>query len=143
LKIPEPFADSELTTILVVDDLERSTGFYVNMLGAYLFREYGGDSVVLDFLGNWLLLVKPGGPTEDKPDIYFETNADKDHVSQAFTIRVKNCRQSYEILKRRGWSLLPHHMIVVRKQGVSFGIPMATSLKLANIEMNNSEYYDI
>lgn len=102
MKIPEPFADSELTTILVVDDLERSTGFYVNMLGAYLFREYGGDSVVLDFLGNWLLLVQPGGPTEDKPDIYFETSADRDHVSQAFTIRVKNCRQSYEILKRRG-----------------------------------------
>ena len=97
-----PFEDSALTTILVVSDMSRSKTFYVDILGAKVFREYGGDSMVLEFLGNWILLVTPGGPTEDKPDTHFVPPADKDSVSHAYTIRVKDCKKSYEILKQRG-----------------------------------------
>lgn len=97
-----PFIDSALTTILVVSDMAKSKAFYVDVLGAKIFREYGGDSLVLEFLGNWLLLVTPGGPTEDKPDTHFLIPQDKNSVSHAYTIRVKDCHQSYEILKERG-----------------------------------------
>ena len=97
-----PFVDSALTTILVVSDMSKSKGFYVDILGASIFREYGGDSSVLEFLGNWLLLVTAGGPTEDKPNTDFLPPQNKDLVSHAFTIRVKDCRKSYEILKGRG-----------------------------------------
>ena len=62
-----PFEASALTTILVVSDMAKSKLFYVDVLGAKIFREYGGDSLVLEFLGNWILLVTPGGPTTDKP----------------------------------------------------------------------------
>ena len=105
-----PFTDSALTTILVVSDMEQSKAFYTEVLGAKIFREYGGDSLVLEFLGNWLLLVTPGGPTEDKPDTHFVVPADKDQVSHAFTIRVKDCQQSYDTLKGRGADFLtpPH-----------------------------------
>jgi catechol 2,3-dioxygenase-like lactoylglutathione lyase family enzyme len=82
--------------------MARSKSFYVDVLGARLFREYGGDSVVLEFLGNWLLLVTPGAPTDDKPETHFLPPADKKYVSHAYTIRVKNCKRSYEILKQRG-----------------------------------------
>lgn len=61
----------ELTHILVASDVERARAFYVDVLGAELYREYGGSSVVLRFLGNWLLLVTGGGPTEDKPTVTF------------------------------------------------------------------------
>ena len=74
----------------------------MDVLGGKLFRSYGGDSLVLEFLGHWILLVTPGGPTEDKPDTQFLVPIDKDQVSHAFTIRVKNCKQSYETLKNRG-----------------------------------------
>lgn len=97
-----PFVDSELTTILVVSDLSKSKRFYVDVLGAAIFREYGGDSLVLEFLGNWILLVTPGEPTEDKPNTHFLPPIDKDLVSHAYTIRVKDCRKSYEILKKKG-----------------------------------------
>ncbi len=97
-----PFEGSELTTILVVTDIAQSKIFYVDVLGAKIFREYGGDSLVLEFLGNWLLLVTPGGPTEDKPDIHFEVPAVKNKVSHSYTIRVKDCHKSYQILKERG-----------------------------------------
>ncbi|MCI5057970.1 MAG: VOC family protein [Flavobacteriales bacterium] len=97
-----PFQDSALTTILVVSDMGKSKAFYIDALGAKLFREYGGDSMVLEFLGNWILLVTAGGPTEDKPDTHFVPPANVDEVSHAYTIRVKDCIRSYEILKGRG-----------------------------------------
>jgi catechol 2,3-dioxygenase-like lactoylglutathione lyase family enzyme len=97
-----PFENSALTTILVVSDMAKSKTFYVDVLGATIFREYGGDSLVLEFLGNWLLLVTPGGPTEDKPDTHFVVPEVKTKVSHAFTIRVNDCTKSYEILKEKG-----------------------------------------
>jgi len=97
-----PFENSELTTILVVSDMAKSKAFYVDVLGADIFREYGGDSLVLKFLGDWLLLVTPGGPTADKPKTHFVSPTDKDSVSHSFTIRVQDCKKSYEILKGKG-----------------------------------------
>lgn len=97
-----PFEDSALTTILVVSDMSKSKSFYVDVLGAKVFREYGGDSLVLEFLKNWILLVTSGGPTVDKPDTHFEPPSNKNSVSHSYTIRVKDCRKSYEILKGRG-----------------------------------------
>ncbi len=101
-----PFVDSALTTILVVSDMEKSKAFYVDTLGAKVFREYGGDSLVLEFLGNWILLVTPGGPTEDKPSTHFVSPIDKDSVSHSFTIRVKDCKKSYELLSGKGASFI-------------------------------------
>ena len=97
-----PFAESELTTILVVSDMPKSKAFYVDSLGAELNREYGGTSMVIKFLGSWILLVTAGGPTEDKPDVYYEPPVNKKMVSHSFTIRVQNCHKTYEILKERG-----------------------------------------
>jgi len=97
-----PFEDSALTTILVVSDMARSKTFYVDVLGAKVFREYGGDSLVLELLDNWILLVTPGGPTEDKPETHYKIPGDKNLVSHSFTIRVEDCNLSYQILRKRG-----------------------------------------
>lgn len=101
-----PFEDSALTTILVVSDMQLARHFYVDVLGAELFRAYGGDSVVLKFLGNWILLVTAGDPTNDKLSTYFNPPVNPDDVSHSFTIRVKNCVASYELLKERGAQFL-------------------------------------
>jgi len=101
-----PTADVELTQILVVGDVERSRDWYVNVLGAELYREYGGTSVVLRFQGAWLLLVTGGGPTEDKPDITFAAPIDPSTVSHAITMRVPDCRAAYEVLRGRGAEFL-------------------------------------
>lgn len=37
----------EITHILVVSDVERSSRFWVDVLGAAPYREYGGTSAVL------------------------------------------------------------------------------------------------
>jgi catechol 2,3-dioxygenase-like lactoylglutathione lyase family enzyme len=105
---PEP--NAPLTTILVVRDIEASKRFYSGVLGASLYREYGGTSAVYDFLGSWLLLVTPGGPTPDKPSVSMSPPAVPDDVSHAFTIRVNDCQAAYETLTARGAEFLtpPH-----------------------------------
>lgn len=101
-KTDNPFEGSELTTILVINDLELSKKFYIDVLGATVYREYGGNSIVLEFLNNWILLVTPGGSTKDKPETVFVPPKNKNSVSHSFTIRVKDCNKSYKILKERG-----------------------------------------
>ncbi len=103
-------ADVAVTHILVVADPARSRDFWVDVLGAEPYREYGGTSVVLRFAGSWLLLVSGGGPTADKPTVTFLPPADPDRVSHAMTLRVADCRATYQALLARGASFLtpPH-----------------------------------
>lgn len=105
-----PTDEMELTHILVVGDMSASKDFYRDVLGATVYREYGGTSCVLRFLGGWLLLVTGGGPTEDKPGVTFAPPADVSRVSHSITIRVPDCEEAYETLRSRGATFLtrPH-----------------------------------
>lgn len=94
--------EAACTSILVVKDLDQSIPFYRDVLGASLYREYGGTSAVFNFLNHWLLLVTEGGPTPDKPETHFRSIEDPDTVSHAFTIRVQNCEEVYKVLKSAG-----------------------------------------
>jgi catechol 2,3-dioxygenase-like lactoylglutathione lyase family enzyme len=98
--------DAVVTHILVVADPAASRDFWINVLGAELYREYGGTSVVLRFCGTWLLLVSPGGPTADKPAVTFAPPADTGQVSHAMTVRVADCQATYEELLARGAAFL-------------------------------------
>lgn len=97
-----PAPGMELTHLLVVDDLDRSRTFYRDVLGATVYREYGGTSCVLRFLDSWLLLVTGGGPTPDKPTVVFAPPADPDRVGHEMTIRVPDCRAAHATLSARG-----------------------------------------
>ena len=96
----------EVTHLMVVGDLAVSVPFYRDVLGAELYREYGGTSAVFRLLGNWLLLVTGGGPTEDKPTVTFAPPGDPDTVSTEMIFRVPDCRGAYELLKTRGAEFL-------------------------------------
>jgi catechol 2,3-dioxygenase-like lactoylglutathione lyase family enzyme len=96
----------ELTQLLVVSDINKSKWFYRDVLGAEVYREYGGTSCVLNFQGDWLLLVTGGGPTKDKPEVTFAPPTDPNTVSHQLTIRVPDCQAAYEILKSRGAEFL-------------------------------------
>lgn len=100
-----PAADTELTHILVVSDPARSKRWYLDVLGASLYREYG-RSVVLSFAGAWLLLVEGGGPTDDKPGVVLGPPPDPTRRDNLFTIRVDDCRATYELLRSRGGAFL-------------------------------------
>jgi catechol 2,3-dioxygenase-like lactoylglutathione lyase family enzyme len=101
-----PTDNVEVTLLLVVDEVERSTTFYKDVLGATLYREYGGTSAVLRFQGTWLLLVTGGGPTKDKPDVTFAPPMDRNTATHELTMRVPDCQAAYEVLRARGAEFL-------------------------------------
>lgn len=97
-----PIEGMALTHILVVSNIEKSKSFYTDILGAKIYREYGGNSCVFNFQGSWLLIVTGGEPTKDKPDTSFSVPKDSNSVSHSMTIRVPDCQKAYETLKSRG-----------------------------------------
>ena len=101
-----PTPDMALTHLLVVSDLEASVAWYGDVLGASLYRRYGGTSAVFDFNGTWLLVVTGGEPTADKPGMTFAVGSDPGRVDHSFTIRVPDCRAAYEVLRERGAEFL-------------------------------------
>ena len=101
-----PPADLAVTSILVVSDLARSKRWYLDVLGASLYGEYGGTSVVLSLGNAWILIVTGGGPTDDKPTVSLEPPADPDLRDNLFTMRVADCQAAYEELRARGAEFL-------------------------------------
>lgn len=95
-----------MTHMLVVEDATASRDWYVKVLGASVYGEYGGTSVVLDLLGNWLLLVTGGGPSPEKPTVTLSAPGDADHVSSQLIFRVDDCQGTYDLLSARGAQFL-------------------------------------
>jgi catechol 2,3-dioxygenase-like lactoylglutathione lyase family enzyme len=95
-----------LTHLYIVSDLDRSRHFYRDVLGASVYREYGGTSCVLSFQECWLLLVTEGGPTKDKRTVTFAPPKDLNTVSHELTLCVPDCQSAYDILKARGADFL-------------------------------------
>jgi len=97
-----PTLDVELTTILVVRDVDAARDFWRDVVGAEVYREYGGTSCVLRLAGAWILLVTGGPPTADKPDVTFAAPDTATRVDHAFTMRVADCRAVHAELVARG-----------------------------------------
>ncbi|QOD94244.1 VOC family protein [Chryseoglobus sp. 28M-23] len=102
----EQFEARVMTNMLVVEDATASRDWYVKVLGASVYGEYGGTSVVLDLLGNWLLLVTGGGPSPEKPTVTLAAPGDADHVSSQLIFRVDDCQGTYDMLSARGAQFL-------------------------------------
>ena len=100
------FEPKALTHMLVVADAEVSRDWYVDVLDASVYGEYGGTSVVLDLMGNWLLLVTGGEPSPDKPTVTLAVPNDRDRVSGQIIFRVDDCQRTFELLSSRGAQFL-------------------------------------
>jgi len=99
------FRPSALTHLLVVADTRVSRDWYVDVLEAAVYGQYG-DSVVLDLFGNWILLVTGSGPTADKPSVTMAPPDDPDRVSAELIFRVDDCRGLHRLLSERGAEFL-------------------------------------
>ena len=100
------FAATALTHLLVVSDAQASRDWYVGVLDASVYGEYGGTSVVLELFGGWLLLVTGGEPTADKPTVTFGPPLDPDFTSTEIIFRVADCHATYRLLQSRGAQFL-------------------------------------
>jgi catechol 2,3-dioxygenase-like lactoylglutathione lyase family enzyme len=64
----DPWQPIQVATMLVVADIDRSAGFYRDLLGFDL-REHQSGLILLGLGPTLLYLVSPGGPTPDRPGI--------------------------------------------------------------------------
>lgn len=100
------FEAEAMTHMLVVSDVNRSRDWYVEVLEASVHGEYGGTSVVLELMGNWILLVTGGEPSVEKPTVTLTAPPDPDRVSAQLIFRVDDCLGTHELLRSRGADFL-------------------------------------
>lgn len=71
---------------LTVQDQERSTRFYVDILGGKVVRS--PDPTYIKLSNSWMILNSAGGPTPDKPQVILKTPQDLNTVSSFLNLRV-------------------------------------------------------
>lgn len=103
---PHRFEASAVTHMLVVADADVSREWYARVLDAEVVDEYGGTSVVLSLLGQWLLLVTGGGPDAGKPTVSLTPPEARDTVSAQMIFRVDDCIGLHRLLSDRGAEFL-------------------------------------
>jgi catechol 2,3-dioxygenase-like lactoylglutathione lyase family enzyme len=89
-----------MTQMLIVGDVERSVGFYRDVLGATVVREQA--PAMLRFYNGWLVLNTGGGPTPDKPQVTVAPPDDPTRVSAFLNIRVADLDAVYRDWAYRG-----------------------------------------
>ena len=104
LDFPAPTSGFVITHFLVVSDQHRSREFYVSLFGGSVVLER--DPVIIHAANTWLILNEGGGPTDDKPQVTLAPPADPNLRDNLFTIRVDDCRATYELLRARGGTFL-------------------------------------
>ena len=93
-----------VTQMLIVDVIERSIGFYRDVLGASVERDHA--PAMLRLHNAWLVLNVGGGPTSDKSDVTLAPPQDPNTVSGFLNIRVSDVRAVHALWVERGAKFL-------------------------------------
>jgi lactoylglutathione lyase len=89
-----------VTNTLIVRDIQRSVGFYRDVLGATVLRE--GEPTFLRLGNVWLTINGGGGPTDDKPEVVAAPPRDPNVLSIFLNVRVADIRRCYDVWSSRG-----------------------------------------
>lgn len=89
-----------VTNTLIVGDIQRSVGFYRDILGATVLRE--GEPTFLRLGNIWLIINRGGGPTDDKPEVIASPPRDPNVLSIFMNLRVSDIRRYYDLWSSRG-----------------------------------------
>jgi lactoylglutathione lyase len=103
--VPTPVDESAarmfvVTNTLIVSDIQRSVGFYRDVLGAAVLRE--GEPTFLRLGNIWLTINGGGGPTDDKPEVVASPLRDPNVLSIFLNLRVTDIKSCFELWSSRG-----------------------------------------
>jgi catechol 2,3-dioxygenase-like lactoylglutathione lyase family enzyme/alkylhydroperoxidase family enzyme len=93
-------ADIRLTHLLIVEDQDRTRGFYEQVLGATVIR--ARDPVILQFHNSWIVANVGGPPTDDKPAVTLVPPLQVELASYALNVRAADIQSVYELWRSRG-----------------------------------------
>jgi catechol 2,3-dioxygenase-like lactoylglutathione lyase family enzyme len=101
--LPRPTPDELVVTHLVVcDNVEASTRFYSDVLGATVVRSGAPGPTIVKLANAWITLAEGGGPTPDKPTVTLAPPAEPDVVDSFLNLRVANIDAVYREWTARG-----------------------------------------
>jgi catechol 2,3-dioxygenase-like lactoylglutathione lyase family enzyme len=103
-EFPAPKEGIALTHFIVSNDVERSRGFYTDVLGGELVLE--GEPSIVALANGWVIINVGGGPTDDKPTVTLEAPSDPDLVTSFLNIRVADIEAIYADWSARGAEFL-------------------------------------
>jgi lactoylglutathione lyase len=95
---------TRVTSLLIVEDQDRTRAFYEQVLGAKVVR--ARDPVILQFHNSWIIANVVGGPTDDKPEVTMTPPLDPNLASYALNVRVADAHATYEEWRSRGGHFL-------------------------------------
>ena len=93
-----------LTHFIVSADVERSLGFYRDVLGGEVVWE--GEPSIVALASGWIIINAGGGPTEDKPEVTLGPPRDPRFTSGFLNIRVADIEKVYSDWSARGAQFL-------------------------------------
>src|SRR5439155_6870278 len=103
-ELPAPSTGILLTHFIVSEDVERSRGFYVDVLGGEAVLE--GEPTMVALANSWIIINVGGGPTDDKPTVTLEAPSDPKRVGSFLNIRVADIEAVYAEWRTRGGEFL-------------------------------------
>jgi catechol 2,3-dioxygenase-like lactoylglutathione lyase family enzyme len=103
-ELPAPTEGFVLTHFIVVSDVERSRGFYSDVLGGEVVM--AGEPSIVALANSWIIINVGGGPTEDKPTVTLEPPQDPSRTSAFMNIRVADIGALYQEWSARGAEFL-------------------------------------
>lgn len=86
-----------VTHFLTVRDQEKSSDFYVRILGGKRIKPK--DPCYIKLVNSWIILNSGGGPTPDKPEVILEPPTQLNRVNSFLNLRVADIWKCY-----REWS---------------------------------------
>lgn len=96
----EPGLEYVVTATLIVADIERSTAFYRDVLGAQVLRV--GHPTFLRLGNLWLTINIGGGPTDDKPQVVATAPIHFNELSLFLNLWVTDIKRFYDRCRARG-----------------------------------------
>lgn len=105
--LPRPTPDElVVTNLLVCEDIEASTRFYVDVLGGTVVRAGSPGPSIVKLANAWITLVVGGGPTPDKPTVTLAAPKELDRVDSFLNLRVADIDTVYREWTARGAAFL-------------------------------------
>ena len=93
-----------LTHFLTVEDLNRSSEFYLRIFGGKVVRS--GEPTIIQIANSWIVLNQGGRPTDDKPDVTLHTPINLKEASNFMIIRVADIWSYYKEWQKKGAEFL-------------------------------------
>ena len=91
-----------VTHLVVAADVATTSAFYADLLGGEIVFQSPGAPTMVKLANTWVIVVKGGGGTPDKPEVTLGPPTDRDRFHAFMNIRVADIQTIYGAWSAKG-----------------------------------------